>query len=92
MDIETTKLTQELAVKLEQGETFISGTQWQTEKLEGETLCGKSEDGKSPSEQDWGNQSSTLGLYILSRGLHLCTLDLQISCVTVHEESMRSIA
>ena len=29
---ETTKLTQELAVKLEQGETFVSGTQWQTEK------------------------------------------------------------
>ena len=39
-----------------------------------------------------GIQSSALGLYILSRGLHLCTLDLQISCVTVHEESMRSIA
>ena len=32
MVIETTKLTQELAVKLEQGETFVSGTQWQTEK------------------------------------------------------------
>ena len=30
--IETTKLTQELAVKLEQGKTFVSGTQWQTEK------------------------------------------------------------
>ena len=30
--LETTKLTQELAVKLEQGETFVSGTQWQTEK------------------------------------------------------------
>ena len=29
---ETTKLTQELAVKLEQGEAFVSGTQWQTEK------------------------------------------------------------
>ena len=29
---ETTKLTQELAVRLEQGETFVSGTQWQTEK------------------------------------------------------------
>ena len=29
---ETTKLTQEPAVKLEQGETFVSGTQWQTEK------------------------------------------------------------
>ena len=37
-------------------------------------------------------QSSALGLYILSRGLHLCTLDLQISCATVHEETMRSIA
>ena len=32
LQIETTKLTQELAVKLEQGETFVSGTQWQTEK------------------------------------------------------------
>ena len=31
-DPETTKLTQELAVRLEQGETFVSGTQWQTEK------------------------------------------------------------
>ena len=39
-----------------------------------------------------GNQSSVLGLYILSRGLHLCTLDLQISCAIVHEETMRSIA
>ena len=32
LGIEMTKLTQELAVKLEQGETFVSGTQWQTEK------------------------------------------------------------
>ena len=39
-----------------------------------------------------GNQLSALGLSILSRGLHLCTLDLQISCATVHEENMRSIA
>ena len=38
------------------------------------------------------NQSSALGLYILSRGLHLYTLDLQISCAIVHEETMRSIA
>ena len=48
--------------------------------------------GKSPSEQDWGDQSSALELYILSRDLHLCTLDLQISCAIVHEENMRSIA
>ena len=47
--------------------------------------------GKPPSEQDWGDQSSALGLYILSRGLHLCTLDLQISCATIHEETVRSI-
>ena len=39
-----------------------------------------------------GNQSSVLGLYILSRGLHLYTLDLQISCAIVHEGTMRSIA
>ena len=39
-----------------------------------------------------GNQSSALGLYILFRGLHLYTLDLQISYATVHEEHMRSIA
>ena len=38
------------------------------------------------------NQSSALGVYILSRGLYLCTLDLQMSCATVHEETMRSIA
>ena len=38
------------------------------------------------------NQSSVLGLYILSRGLHLCTLDLQISYPTVYEETMRSTA
>ena len=38
------------------------------------------------------NQPSVLGLYILSRGLHLCTLDLQIYCATVYEETMRSIA
>ena len=38
------------------------------------------------------NQLSVLGLYILSRDLHLYTLDLQISCATVHEEGMRSIA
>ena len=37
-------------------------------------------------------QSSALGVYILSRGLHLCTIDLQISCAKVHEETMRSIA
>ena len=29
---ETTKLTQELTVKLEQGRTSVSGTQWQTEE------------------------------------------------------------
>ena len=29
---EMTKLTQELAVKLEQGGTSVSGTQWQTEE------------------------------------------------------------
>ena len=39
-----------------------------------------------------GNQSSGLGLYILSRGLHLCTLDLQIFYAIVHEETMGSIA
>ena len=39
-----------------------------------------------------GNQSSALGVYILSRGLHLCTLDLQISYATVHGGNMRSIA
>ena len=39
-----------------------------------------------------GIQSSALGVFILSRGLHLCILDLQISCVIVHEETMRSIA
>ena len=39
-----------------------------------------------------GNQSSALGLYILFKGLHLCTLDLQISCAIVHEGAMRSIA
>ena len=38
------------------------------------------------------NQSSALGPYILPRGLHLCTLDLQISYATVHEETMRGIA
>ena len=38
------------------------------------------------------NQSSVLGVYILSRGLRLCTLDLQISCAIVHEGNMRSIA
>ena len=37
-------------------------------------------------------QSSALGLYMLSRGLHLCTLDLQISYAIVHEETMRNIA
>ena len=26
-------------------------------EVEGETLCGKSEDGKSPSDQDWGETS-----------------------------------
>ena len=31
-------------------------------------------------------------VYILSRDLHLCTLDLQISCAIVHEETMGSIA
>ena len=38
------------------------------------------------------NQLSALGLYILSRGLHLYTLDLQISYAIVREETMRSIA
>ena len=31
-------------------------------------------------------------VYILSRGLYLCTLDLQISYATVHKGAMRSIA
>ena len=39
-----------------------------------------------------GNQSSALGVYMLSRGLHLCILALQISCAIVHEETVRSIA
>ena len=38
------------------------------------------------------NQSSVLGVYILSRGLHLYTLDLQISCAIVYEGDIRSIA
>ena len=54
MTIETTKLTQELAVRLEQGRDLHQWLLMANWEVEGETLCGKSEDGKSPSEQDWG--------------------------------------
>ena len=45
-------------------------------KSKGEMLCGKSEDGKSPSKQDWGKPVECAWVYILSRGLYLCTPDL----------------
>ena len=91
--IETTKLTQELAVKLEQGRDLCQCHSMADWEVSGKTLCGKSEDWEiSKWTRLEGNQSSALGLYILSRGLHVCTLDLQISYATVHEETMRSIA
>ena len=49
---ETTKLTQELAVKLEQGRDLRQWHSMADWEVKGETLCDKSEDGKSPSEQD----------------------------------------
>ena len=51
---ETTKLTQELAVKLEQERDLRQWHSMANWEVSGETLCGKSEDGKSPNEQDWG--------------------------------------
>ena len=58
-------------------------------RLNGTRKCQRSKCYKSKKEE---RKTVTLGLYILSRGLHLCTLDLQISYAIVHEEDMRSIA
>ena len=52
LQLETTKLTQELAVKLEQGRDLRQWHSMANWEVSGETLYGKSEDGKSPSEQD----------------------------------------
>ena len=61
---ETTKLTQELAVKLEQGRDLHQWHSIANWEVIGKTLCGKSEDGKSPSEQDWGRPAEcTWALY-----------------------------
>ena len=51
---ETTKLTQELAVKLGQGRDLRQWHSMANWEVSGKTLCDKSEDGKSPSKQDWG--------------------------------------
>ena len=61
-------------------------------KSKGEMLCGKSEDEKFSSKQDWGKPVECAWVYILSRGLYLCTPDLQISYAIVHQGSMCSIA
>ena len=75
-----TKLTQELALRLEQGETFVSGTQWQTEKQRARP-CNKSEDGKSPSEQDWGNPvECAWGLYTVQGFTLVYTRSTDILC------------
>ena len=89
---ETTKLTQELVLARARGRPLSVA------------LNGKLESkGRDFVWQEWRweiskwtrlgeDHSSALGVYILFRGLHLYTLDLQISCAIVHEETMRSIA
>ena len=58
-----TKLTQELAVARARGRPLSVALNGRL-KSKGETLCGKSEDGKSPREQDWGKPvECAWGLY-----------------------------
>ena len=53
---ETTKLTQELAIA-RAGENLCQWHSMANWRVRSETLCGKSEDGQSPSKQDWGKTS-----------------------------------
>ena len=70
--LEMTKLTQELAVKLEQGGDLRQWHSIASWEVSGETLCGKSEDGKSPSEQDWGKTSQVCLGFIYCPGVDTC--------------------
>ena len=54
-------------------------------------LVAPRDDGKSPRGQDWGPPGTLLRLYILHRGLAMCTLDQMICYATwlLHELYMR---
>ena len=54
-------------------------------------LVAPRDDGKSPRGQDWGPPGALLRLYILHRGLAMCTLDQMICYATwlLHESYMR---
>ena len=73
---ETTKLTQELAVKLEQGRDLHQWHSMANWEVSGETLYGKSEDGKSPSEQDWGGTSWVRLGFIYCLGVYTRSTDI----------------
>ena len=66
-----TKLTQELAVARARGRPLSVALNGRL-KSKGETLCGKSEDGKSPSEQDWGKTSQVHLGFIYCLGVYTC--------------------
>ena len=89
---ETTKLTQELAVARSKGESLSVALNSKLKSKEWDLVWQEWRWEISKWTRLGGNQSSALGVYILSRGLHLCTLDLQISYAIVHEGTMRSIA
>ena len=69
---EMTKLTQELVVKLEQGRDLRQWHSMANWEVSGKTLYGKSEDGKSPSEQDWGKTSRVCLGFIYCLGIYTC--------------------
>ena len=56
-----------------------------------ENLVASRDNGKSPRGQDWGLPGALLRLYILHRGLAMCTLDRTICYATwlLHESYMR---
>ena len=57
---------------LEQGRDLCQWHSMADWRVKGETLCGKSEDGKSPSEQDWGKTSQVRLEFIYCLGVYTC--------------------
>ena len=57
---------------LEQGGDLCQWHSMANWRVEDKTLCGKSEDGKSPSEQDWGKTSRVCLGFIYCLGVYTC--------------------
>ena len=72
---------------LEQGRDLHQWHSMANWEVSGETLCGKSEDGKSPSEQDWGKTSQVRLGFIYCLGIYTRSTDvLCYSTWGKHEE------